>query len=74
MSEVSFKNESGIDLSGPTGMIRRGERATVPTSYYDWYVKRGWCPERKVKPVPNKRKAADASNKEAVDNVTSFLG
>lgn len=74
MSEISFTNESGIDLSGPTGMIRAGEKASVPAEYYDWYVKMGWCPERKVKPVPNKRKAKNADNEKTVDNVPSFLG
>jgi hypothetical protein len=73
MSEVSFRNESGIVLPGPCGMIREKEHATVPQEYYDWYVSQGWAPERKVKPVPNKRKATNASNKKAVDNVTSFL-
>ena len=71
MSEISFKNESGITLSGPKGMIAPLERATVPQEYYDWYVSKGWAPERKVKPTGKK---ANAKDKKAVDNVPSFLG
>lgn len=74
MSEISFQNKSGITLSGPSGMIAPEEHATVPQEYYDWYVSKGWAPERKVKPVPNKRKKADAKDKDPVDNVPSFLG